>query len=92
MDTPDGLTLEESNNARLQALNSIGVGVNGINEGLVLMMLEELLGDMATKRVKQRHQEWLAEQLDAMEEKVQEAQAKQAEEMRKAQILRPGMN
>lgn len=72
------LTLEESNNARIQALNAIGVGVNGINDALVIMMLEELLGEDGKQAVHQRHQEWLAEQLDVMEEKVLEQQRKQS--------------
>ena len=76
-DAPIELPIEESNDARLQALNAIGFGINGVNDALVLMMLERLLGEVATAQVKQAHQEWLSAQLDTIEAKVHEMQVRQ---------------
>lgn len=77
-DSPIELPIEESNDARLQALNAIGFGINGVNDALVLMMLERLLGEVATAQVKQEHQEWLSAQLDTIEAKVHEMQVRQS--------------
>lgn len=77
-DRPVRLSLEENNQARLQALNAIGFGVNGVNEALTSMMMAELLGPVATERVKREHQEWLSDQLTQLEEKVTEIQRKQS--------------
>lgn len=88
----DGLSLEETNAARLQALNAMRVGINGINEALMLRMLERLLGPSQTDQVKQEHQEWLSEQLDGADRQLAEIREKEAEEMRRATILGRGRN
>lgn len=88
-DIPE-LSLEESNQARLNGLQAIGVGVNGVNEALQLRMLEALLGPVLTDQVKQAHQEWLATTLDGLEQQVREVQAQQAEAQRKATLLNHG--
>ena len=72
------LSVEESNQKRIAALNAIGVGVNGINESRIMMALEELLGPDSTERVNRRHAEWLADQLDGLEAQVLEQQRKQS--------------
>lgn len=86
-DVPE-MSLEESNNARLQSLQAVGVGVNGVNEALQLRMMEALLGPVLTDQVKQAHQEWLAETLTGLEEQVAKIQADQMEAQRRAALLR----
>lgn len=81
------LSLEDSNTARIQALNAIGVGINGVNDALVLRMLERLLGPVATQQVKDEHQCWLSEMLDGMEEQVRKVQEQQESERRRAAIM-----
>lgn len=68
----DEPTLEESNNARLAVLNSIGFAVNGVNEARLTMMLEALLTEEEREGVRVKHQEWLAGQLTSLEDQVLE--------------------
>lgn len=86
----DELTLEESNAARIQAINAVGAGVNGVNEALLMMVFEELLGEERMHAVQHKHQVWLSEQLDGIEEQLAARQQKAEEDRRKAVLLRGG--
>lgn len=88
LDQEEPTSLAQSNMDRLAALNALGAGVNGVNEALMLRMMEELLGPVRTAAVKQEHEEWLAEQLTVTEGIVQQMQEQAEEQRRKSTILR----
>lgn len=87
-DIAEPTDLAQSNMDRLSALNALGVGINGVNEALMLRMMEELLGPIRTGAVKREHEEWLATQLSQAEEQVATLQEQAAENQRRASILR----
>lgn len=80
--------LTAANQERLAALNQLGVNINGVNEALLVRMMEELLGPVRAQDVKLAHQEWLAEQLSSAEQQMEQFREMQAEMERKATILR----
>ena len=83
----DGLTLAERNVARIQALNSIGVGVGNVQGAFFQRCLEFLLSPAELQRLSDEHELMVAEQLDEMEAKVIAAQQ---EQMAKTRLWKPG--
>jgi hypothetical protein len=84
------LSLAERNAARQQALESIGVGVRGIQLAFAMRCIEHLLSRADYDRLSAEHEEWLAAQLDMAEEMVAKMQQDAESERRKGILTRKG--